>query len=57
MIHGLINDSRKDQVTQQNASQVEESAAAAAVLESQAGNLTEAVSIFRIKPDTSTTIN
>ncbi|MGM7921980.1 methyl-accepting chemotaxis protein [Yersinia enterocolitica] len=43
-----------DQVTQQNASQVEESAAAAAVLESQAGNLTEAVSIFRIKPNTST---
>ncbi len=37
-----------DQVTQQNASLVEESAAAAAALEEQASRLTQAVSVFRI---------
>ncbi|EBT0463395.1 methyl-accepting chemotaxis protein [Salmonella enterica] len=38
-----------DRVTQQNASLVEESAAAAAALEEQASRLTEAVAVFRIQ--------
>ncbi len=37
-----------DRVTQQNASLVEESAAAAAALEEQASRLTRAVAVFRI---------
>ncbi|HKS32599.1 MAG TPA: methyl-accepting chemotaxis protein [Enterobacteriaceae bacterium] len=37
-----------DRVTQQNASLVEESAAAAAALEEQASRLTQAVSVFRV---------
>ncbi len=37
-----------DRVTQQNASLVEESAAAAAALEEQASRLTQAVAVFRI---------
>ncbi|SCB73907.1 methyl-accepting chemotaxis protein [Kosakonia oryziphila] len=40
--------SEMDRVTQQNASLVEESAAAAAALEEQASHLTQAVSVFRI---------
>ncbi|WP_343711579.1 methyl-accepting chemotaxis protein [Kosakonia radicincitans] len=40
--------SEMDRVTQQNASLVEESAAAAAALEEQASRLTQAVSVFRI---------
>lgn len=43
-----------DQVTQQNASLVEESACAAAALEEQAGRLTQAVSVFRTKPQSAT---
>ena len=38
-----------DRVTQQNASLVEESAAAAASLEDQASRLSQAVSVFRIQ--------
>ena len=38
-----------DRVTQQNASLVEESAAAAAALEEQASRLTQAVAVFRIE--------
>jgi len=38
-----------DQVTQQNAALVEESAAAAESLKQQAGRLTEAVSVFKIE--------
>ena len=38
-----------DRVTQQNASLVEESAAAAAALEEQASRLTQAVAVFRIQ--------
>ncbi|MNO06109.1 Methyl-accepting chemotaxis protein III [compost metagenome] len=37
-----------DRVTQQNASLVEESAAAAAALEDQAARLNEAVAVFKI---------
>lgn len=40
-----------DRVTQQNASLVEESAAAAAALEEQASRLTRAVAVFRIQHD------
>ena len=40
--------SEMDRVTQQNASLVQESAAAAAALEEQAGRLTQAVSAFRL---------
>jgi len=40
-----------DQVTQQNAALVEEAAAAAHALESQAGGLVEAVSVFRVGVD------
>ena len=40
-----------DRVTQQNASLVEESAAAAAALEEQASRLTQAVAVFRIQHD------
>lgn len=39
---------RMDRVTQQNASLVQESAAAAAALEEQASRLTQAVSAFRL---------
>ncbi|SFT97282.1 methyl-accepting chemotaxis sensory transducer with TarH sensor [Kosakonia arachidis] len=51
--------SEMDRVTQQNASLVEESAAAAAALEEQASGLTQAVSVFRIsqqqrKPNSAT---
>jgi methyl-accepting chemotaxis protein len=38
-----------DQVTQQNAALVEEAAAAAASLQDQAGNLAQAVSVFRLE--------
>ena len=38
-----------DKVTQQNASMVEEAATAAAALQSQAGNLTDVVSVFRLR--------
>lgn len=41
--------SEMDRVTQQNASLVEESAAAAAALEEQASRLTQAVAVFRIQ--------
>jgi methyl-accepting chemotaxis protein len=37
-----------DQVTQQNAALVEEAAAAAQSMQEQAGNLVEAVSVFRL---------
>jgi methyl-accepting chemotaxis protein-1 (serine sensor receptor) len=40
-----------DRVTQQNASLVQESAAAAAALEEQASRLTQAVAVFRIQQD------
>jgi len=40
-----------DRVTQQNASLVQESAAAAAALEEQASHLTQAVSVFRISKE------
>ncbi len=40
-----------DRVTQQNASLVQESAAAAAALEQQASHLTQAVSVFRISKE------
>ena len=40
-----------DQVTQQNASLVEEAAAAAAALEAQAGHLQQAVALFRLADD------
>jgi len=40
-----------DRVTQQNASLVEESAAAAAALEEQASRLSQAVSVFRIRKE------
>ncbi|AHE71913.1 methyl-accepting chemotaxis protein [Enterobacter ludwigii] len=40
-----------DRVTQQNASLVEESAAAAAALEEQASRLTQAVAVFRIQQE------
>ncbi|WP_147198462.1 methyl-accepting chemotaxis protein [Pantoea sp. CCBC3-3-1] len=40
-----------DRVTQQNASLVEESAAAAAALEEQASRLNQAVAVFRIRKD------
>jgi len=40
-----------DNVTQQNASLVQESAAAAAALEEQASRLTQAVAVFRIMQD------
>ncbi|NIY48700.1 methyl-accepting chemotaxis protein [Cedecea colo] len=43
--------SEMDRVTQQNASLVEESAAAAAALEEQASLLTQAVSVFRLNQD------
>ena len=43
--------SEMDRVTQQNASLVEESAAAASALEEQASRLTQAVSVFRIRQD------
>ncbi|CNI45116.1 hypothetical protein CBW53_04075 [Yersinia frederiksenii] len=46
-----------DQVTQQNASLVEESASAATLLEAQACHLTEVVAMFRIKPDSDTAVN
>lgn len=39
-----------DQTTQQNAALVEQAAAAAASLQEQAGQLTAAVSVFRLKP-------
>ena len=42
-----------DRVTQQNASLVEESAAAAAALEEQASRLTQAVAVFRIHQEQS----
>ncbi|QIR29030.1 methyl-accepting chemotaxis protein [Kluyvera genomosp. 3] len=42
-----------DRVTQQNASLVEESAAAAAALEEQASRLTQAVAVFRIQQNQS----
>lgn len=38
-----------DRVTQQNASLVEESAAAAAALEDQAARLNQAVAVFKLK--------
>jgi methyl-accepting chemotaxis protein len=41
-----------DSVTQQNASLVEESAAAAAALEDQASQLRQAVAVFRIEQST-----
>lgn len=40
-----------DKVTQQNAALVEQSAAAAASLEEQAGKLTQAVSVFHIQAE------
>ena len=40
-----------DRVTQQNASLVEESAAAAASLEDQASRLSQSVSLFKIRRD------
>ncbi|CCJ78032.1 Methyl-accepting chemotaxis protein I (serine chemoreceptor protein) [Cronobacter muytjensii 530] len=40
-----------DRVTQQNASLVEQSAAAAAALEEQASRLTQSVAVFRISQD------
>jgi hypothetical protein len=40
-----------DQVTQQNAALVEEAAAAAQSMQEQAGNLVEAVSVFRLDAD------
>ncbi len=40
-----------DRVTQQNASLVEESAAAAAALEEQASRLSQAVAVFRVRKD------
>lgn len=40
-----------DKVTQQNAALVEQSAAAAASLEEQAGKLTQAVSVFHIQTE------
>jgi Methyl-accepting chemotaxis protein len=43
--------SEMDRVTQQNASLVEESAAAAAALEEQASRLTQAVAVFRIQQE------
>ncbi|RST47001.1 methyl-accepting chemotaxis protein, partial [Variovorax sp. MHTC-1] len=39
-----------DQVTQQNAALVEEAAAAAQSMQEQAGNLVDAVSVFRLDP-------
>ncbi len=47
---GQVNDavSQMDQVTQQNAALVEQSAAAAASMKSQARQLSEAVSVFRL---------
>ncbi|SFN25352.1 methyl-accepting chemotaxis sensory transducer with TarH sensor [Candidatus Pantoea varia] len=45
-----------DRVTQQNASLVEESAAAAASLEDQASRLSQAVSVFRIKREARQTL-
>jgi len=45
-----------DEVTQQNAALVEESAAAAGSMEDQAHNLAEAVAIFRIDDGKSTHI-
>ncbi|MFW0698490.1 methyl-accepting chemotaxis protein [Pantoea sp. R13S299] len=45
-----------DRVTQQNASLVEESAAAAASLEDQASRLSQAVSVFRIKREAMQTL-
>jgi len=38
-----------DEVTQQNAALVEEAAAAAESMQQQAGNLAQAVSVFRLK--------
>ncbi|MFH7828034.1 methyl-accepting chemotaxis protein [Kluyvera chengduensis] len=46
--------SEMDRVTQQNASLVEESAAAAAALEEQASRLTQAVAVFRIQQSQAT---
>ena len=43
-----------DRVTQQNASLVEESAAAAAALEEQASRLSQAVAVFRVRKETVT---
>jgi methyl-accepting chemotaxis protein len=40
-----------DQVTQQNAALVEEAAAAAQSMQEQAGNLVDAVSVFRLDSD------
>ena len=50
---GAINNavSRVDQMTQQNAALVEQSAAAAASLEDQATRLVAAVAVFRLTPD------
>ena len=45
--------SQMDQVTQQNAALVEESAAAAASLTQQAQRLVQAVAVFRLEPDQS----
>ncbi|WHQ76890.1 methyl-accepting chemotaxis protein [Pantoea sp. Lij88] len=45
-----------DRVTQQNASLVEESAAAAASLEDQASRLSQAVSVFRVKREARQTL-
>jgi methyl-accepting chemotaxis protein len=42
--------SQMDQVTQQNATLVEEAAAAANALEHQAQSMTDAVSAFRLRP-------
>ena len=39
-----------DQMTQQNAALVEQSAAAAESLRSQASQLTQAVAVFRLEP-------
>lgn len=46
--------SQMDEVTQQNAALVEEAAAAAGALQSQAQSLAEAVDVFRINADAST---
>jgi methyl-accepting chemotaxis protein len=45
-VHGSVD--TLDRMTQQNAALVEQSAAAASSLESQAGRLVEAMSLFRL---------
>jgi len=46
--------SQMDEVTQQNAALVEEAAAAAGALQSQAKSLAEAVNVFRVNADAAT---